>query len=67
MDELKAYCIDDVKLTKEVYEYGLTNKKIYFISNRDYQKHEVAIDWSDAAERLKEKAKAETAFPTSLF
>ena len=67
MEELKNYCIDDVKLTREIYEYGLAHKKIYFISNRDYQKHEVPIDWSDAAGRLRGKSEAEKAFPTSLF
>src|SRR3989338_8880190 len=34
MDELKKYCIDDVRLTRDVYLYGLKNKKIHFVSNR---------------------------------
>lgn len=66
MDELKKYCIDDVRLTKDIYEYGLKNGKIHFVSNRDYQTHEVPVDWSMTLKELKSK-KAETVFPTSLF
>ena len=64
--ELKKYCIDDVRITKDVYEYGLKHGKISFVSNRDYQTHEVPIDWGGAMKEQKEK-KAENAFPTSLF
>ena len=57
----------DVKITKDIYEYGLKHGKIYFVSNRDYQTHEVPMDWSEAVKIAKEKQKAENAFPTSLF
>jgi len=66
MAELKKYCIDDVRITKDVYQYGLKHGKISFVSNRDYQTHEVALDWSHAIGQQKEK-RAENAFPTSLF
>ena len=66
MADLKKYCIDDVRLTKDIYEYGLKHGKVYFVSNRDYQTHEVALDWSGAMKEQKEK-RAENAFPTSLF
>ena len=66
MDELKKYCIDDVRITKDVYEYGLKNGKISFVSNRDYQTHEVAINWGGAMKEQKGK-KVENSFPTSLF
>ena len=66
MDELKKYCIDDVRITKDIYEYGIKQGKIFFVSNRDYQTHEVAVSWGDAMKVMKEK-KAETSFPTSLF
>lgn len=67
MDELKKYCTDDVRITKDVYEYGLKHGKILFVSNRDYQTHEVVIDWSNAAQDISEKRKVEGSFPTSLF
>jgi DEAD/DEAH box helicase domain-containing protein len=41
MDQLKKYCLDDVKVTKAVYEYALRNQKLLF---RDYFKvSEVAL------------------------
>ncbi len=67
MDELKAYCMDDVKITKDVYEYGNNHGKILFISNRDYQTHEVPVSWGNALEGLKAQKKSEESFPTSLF
>ncbi len=67
MDELKKYCIDDVRITKELYEYGLKHGKIFFVSNRDYQKYEVPINWANAVNEIKSQKKTESAFPTSLF
>ena len=64
MDELKKYCMDDVRITKDIYEYGLKHGKIYFVSNRDYQTHEVPVSWGNA---MKGQKRAENAFPTSLF
>ena len=67
IEELKKYCMDDVRITKEIYEYGLKYGKILFISNRDYQTHEVPMDWGHALKDLKEQTKEESSFPTSLF
>lgn len=66
MDELKKYCFDDVRITKEVYEYGVKNGKVSFISNRDYQTHDIPIAWGNALKDLKGQKKEES-FPTSLF
>lgn len=30
IDKLRKYCLDDVKITKDVYEYALKNKKLMF-------------------------------------
>jgi DEAD/DEAH box helicase domain-containing protein len=30
LEELKKYCLDDVRVTKQVYEYGVKNKKILY-------------------------------------
>lgn len=67
IEELKKYCMDDVRITKDIYEYGLKNGKVMFISNRDYQTHEVAISWGNAFKELKDQKKQENTFPTSLF
>ena len=66
IEELKKYCLDDVRITKEIYEYGLKHGKVLFISNRDYQTHEVPVDWKNAVKDRKEQKK-EDALPTSLF
>jgi DEAD/DEAH box helicase domain-containing protein len=62
MEELKQYCLNDVRLTKDIYEYGLREGRVYFISNRDWQKYEVPISWNGAGAEKKAPA-----FPTSLF
>lgn len=46
MDELKKYCLNDVKVTKDVYEYGLKHNKIYYLSKVGKQKRELKVDWS---------------------
>ena len=67
MAELKEYCTEDVRLTKDIYEYGCRHGQIQFISNRDYQVHDVPVTWGNALAELKEKKKIENRFPTSLF
>ena len=59
--------MDDVKITKVVYEYGLKNGKVFFVSNRDYQIYEIVIDWKGVVKDLKDQKKEENTFPTSLF
>jgi len=63
-EDLKKYCLDDVRITKAIFDYGLKHKKVHFFSNRDFMNHEVALDWSQCLENDVEE---ETAFPTSLF
>lgn len=63
IEELKRYCLDDVRITKEIYEYGKSAGKVYFLSNRDWQVHEVPVKWGG-----KEPASAdEKPFPSTLF
>ncbi len=45
MQELKDYCLSDVKITKELYEYGKTNKKVFYKSHTG--RREIAIDWGE--------------------
>ena len=33
-DKLKNYCLDDVKITKALYEFGKNNKKVYFLTSK---------------------------------
>ncbi|HYV33502.1 MAG TPA: ribonuclease H-like domain-containing protein [Candidatus Limnocylindria bacterium] len=50
MDLLKKYCLDDVKITKQVYDYALKNGKILY---KDFFKtKEVALKFADAIPRV---------------
>ncbi len=50
MDLLKKYCLDDVKITRLVYEYALRNKKILY---RDFfQIKEIAITCEEPQSRI---------------
>ena len=69
MDELKKYCLDDVRLTKEVYEYGCREGKILFTSTWDYKTYEIPVSWKKVTEQIAEKAAVvrPANFPSSLF
>ncbi len=62
MEELKRYCLNDVKLTKEVYDFGCRENRIFFISNRDWKKYEIPVSWNGIV-----SVKKSPSFPTSLF
>lgn len=64
MDELKKYCLDDVRLTRDLYEYGLKNGEIKFTArdaNLPYIKI-LKVNWLKSAE-----LKMETIWTPSLF
>jgi DEAD/DEAH box helicase domain-containing protein len=66
--ELKQYCLDDVRLTREIFEHGCREGKILFTSTWDYKTYEVAVSWAEEAERvLAARAARGKSFPTSLF
>jgi hypothetical protein len=49
MDLLKKYCLDDVKITKQVYDYALKNGKVLY---KDYfSVKEIPLEISDASPR----------------
>ena len=45
IDQLKKYCLDDVRITKDVYEYGLANKKILYRDFFDIK--EIPVNWQE--------------------
>lgn len=68
MAELKKYCLDDVRLTKGIYEYGYREGKIFFTSTWDFKTYEIPVNWRQATEEiLNKKSETITDFPTSLF
>lgn len=64
MDELKRYCLDDVRITKEIFEYGKAHGKVFFRSNRDFRVHEIPVQWGSFQPQAKS---SQQDFPTSLF
>jgi DEAD/DEAH box helicase domain-containing protein len=68
MDDLIKYCKDDVRITKDIYEYGCREGKILFTSSWDYKTYEIPVDWKKETEELLSSASSESdSFPTSLF
>jgi len=64
MDELKKYCLDDVRLTKDLYEHGLKNGELKFTArdaNLPYIKT-LKVDFAKYS-----GFKIETAWTPSLF
>jgi len=59
MDELKKYCLNDVKVTKDVFEFGIKNSVISYTSKFGQQKKEVKVDWK----RFKKPAESTVAAP----
>lgn len=45
IDKLKKYCLDDVRVTREVYEYGCRHKEVFFLNKFGGGKKRVAVNW----------------------
>ena len=43
--ELKEYCLNDVKVTKEVFDYGIANGKVHYFSKIGNTKKELSVEW----------------------
>lgn len=49
MQELKDYCLNDVKVTKEIFDYGVANGKVFYLSKIGRQKKELKVEWKKYA------------------
>lgn len=45
IDKLKKYCLDDVKITKDIYEYGAQHGKLHYISKYNLEKRLAKVSW----------------------
>jgi len=43
-EELKRYCMDDVTITKELFEFGVKNKEIYYLN--EVGRATIKVDWA---------------------
>jgi len=44
-EKLEKYCLDDVRITKEVYEYGAKNKELFFMDKFKQVKARADVNW----------------------
>jgi len=54
-DKLIKYCLDDVKVTKELYEYGLNHGHLWYLKLG--QKEKIIINWSKGIQKIEDKVK----------
>lgn len=63
LEELKQYCLDDVRITRKVYEFGKEQGKVQFLSQKDGRIHDIPVSWAAWTPQKSQKS----AFPSSLF
>lgn len=56
IDEIIKYCIDDVKVTKEVYDYALKNQTLNYFDKKTGEKKEIKLDTSSWEESIDKPA-----------
>lgn len=49
-EKLESYCLNDVKVTKEVYEFGIREGRVFYLSRDGSSRREVEVDWRDQDE-----------------
>lgn len=49
MAEIKKYCTDDVRLTRDLYEFGKTNGHVLFLSRDEKGRVAIPVRWSEAS------------------
>ena len=45
IEEVKTYCLDDVRLTRDIYEYGKSHGHVLFESFVDRKIHSIPVEW----------------------
>lgn len=45
LESLKKYCLDDVRITRRIYEYGANNGELFFMSKYGMAKSVAKVSW----------------------
>lgn len=61
IDQLKKYCLDDVRLTKEIFEYGVKNGEIKYFDSFD--RVTIKVDWKKYLEGQGENSSTHLTLP----
>ncbi len=51
IEEVKKYCLDDVRLTRDLFEYGKKNGHVLFESYVDKKIHSIPVSWGGEVKR----------------
>lgn len=46
IEKIKKYCLNDVKLTKEIYEFGIKNQWVKYLSKDGSRTLQVSVKWT---------------------
>ncbi|MEK9209448.1 MAG: ribonuclease H-like domain-containing protein [Patescibacteria group bacterium] len=52
--EIKEYCLQDVKLTRELFDYGRKNGQVFFVSKKTNEKITASVFWDQAVRKIDE-------------
>ena len=52
IEEVKKYCLDDVRLTRDLYEFGKKNGHVLFESRSDGKIHSIPVSWGEKTAQL---------------
>lgn len=55
MDALKKYCLEDVKITKEIFDYGRRYNELFYLEKHSDKKMSVPVYWEDYAKAFDNK------------
>ena len=56
--EIKEYCLQDVKLTRNLFDYGRKNGHVLFVSKKTNEKITVPVLWNEAIRKIDDNSQA---------
>ncbi|KKS33946.1 MAG: DEAD/DEAH box helicase domain protein [Parcubacteria group bacterium GW2011_GWC2_42_13] len=56
--EIKEYCLQDVKLTRNLFDYGRKNGHVLFVSKKTNEKITVPVFWNEVIRKIDDNSQA---------